>query len=251
MPLVDEARALLAERPRSFGHVIVDEAQDLTPMQLRMVARRAASGSITILGDIAQATGPVAYDGWASVLAHLPGEEAEVEELRHAYRVPAEIMELALPLLDRIAPDVSAPVAFRAGGEPPRIERVAEGALVTAALRAAGRLAREEGLLAVILPDALVPGLRGRLGATTTASPCSPRDARRGSSSTTSSWWSPRSSRRARPASASSTSPSRARPARWSSCTPARCPRSSTRDAHDFRSGGAPGRAAPCETGRT
>ena len=56
--LVDEARALLAERPRSFGHVIVDEAQDLTPMQLRMVARRAPSGSITILGDIAQATGP-------------------------------------------------------------------------------------------------------------------------------------------------------------------------------------------------
>jgi DNA helicase IV len=159
--LVDEARALLAERPRSFGHVIVDEAQDLTPMQLRMVARRAAGGSLTILGDIAQATGPVSYGGWGDVLAHLPGEEADVEELRHAYRVPAEIMELALPLLDRIAPDVSAPIAFRSGGAPPRIERVAEGDLITAAMHAAGRLAREEGLLAVILPDPLVPDFEG------------------------------------------------------------------------------------------
>ncbi len=90
--------------------MIVDEAQDLTPMQLRMVARRASGGSLTILGDVAQATGPVAYRRWDEVLAHLPrGDEAEVEELRHAYRVPREIMELALPLLERIAPDVAPP----------------------------------------------------------------------------------------------------------------------------------------------
>ena len=78
---------------------------------------------LTILGDIAQATGPVAYPSWEEVLAHLPGE-AEVEELRHAYRVPAEIMELALPLLERIAPDVSPPLAFRGGAVPPRVEHV-------------------------------------------------------------------------------------------------------------------------------
>jgi DNA helicase IV len=161
VPLVDEARALLAEPPRSFGHVIVDEAQDLTPMQLRMIARRASAGSLTILGDIAQATGPVAYAGWRDVLRHLPGDGAEIAELRHAYRVPAEIMELALPLLERIAPQVAAPVAFRAGGAPPRLERVPEVDLVTAALRAAGRLEREEGLVAVILPEALVPDFEG------------------------------------------------------------------------------------------
>ena len=116
VPLVDEARALLAAPPRAFGHVIVDEAQDLTPMQLRMVARRARAGSITILGDIAQATGPVVHDRWDEVVAYLDAADtAEVAELRHAYRVPAEIMELALPLLDVVAPDVAPPVAFRTG----------------------------------------------------------------------------------------------------------------------------------------
>ena len=160
LPLVDEARALLAEPPRRFGHVIVDEAQDLTPMQLRMVARRARGGSVTILGDIAQATGPIVHDRWDDVLAHLDAAApAEVAELRHAYRVPAEIMALALPLLDVVAPEVAPPVAFRSGAVPPRIERVAEDDLVTAALREALALADEEGLLAVILPDALVPRL--------------------------------------------------------------------------------------------
>ncbi len=94
IPLLDEARALLAEAPRAFGHVIVDEAQDLTPMQLRMVARRARAGSVTVLGDIAQATGPVVHDRWDDVLAYLEAPpDAEVAELRHAYRVPAEIMD--------------------------------------------------------------------------------------------------------------------------------------------------------------
>jgi DNA helicase IV len=158
--LVDEARALLAEAPRAFGHVIVDEAQDLTPMQLRAVARRATGGSLTILGDIAQATGPVAYDTWEEVLAHLPGD-AEVEQLRHAYRVPAEIMELALPLLELIAPRVTPPVAFRTGAAPPRIEHVPQDELVVTALRAVRRLAEEEGLLAVILPELLMPELSG------------------------------------------------------------------------------------------
>jgi hypothetical protein len=156
VPLLDEARAVLDEPPRTFGHVIVDEAQDLTPMQLRMVARRAARASVTILGDIAQATGPVVHDGWQGVLRHLPGE-GEIAELRHAYRVPAEIMELALPLLDRIAPDVEPPLAFRTGATAPRVEHVAEDRLVATALERALDLAREEGLLAVILPERLVP----------------------------------------------------------------------------------------------
>jgi DNA helicase IV len=160
IPLLDEARALLAEPPRTYGHVIVDEAQDLTPMQLRMVARRARGGSVTILGDIAQATGPVVYDRWDEVLTPLDATAtAEVAELRHAYRVPAEIMDLALPLLEAVAPGVAPPIAFRSGAAAPRIERVDEGDLVTAALREAVALAAEEGLLAVILPDSLVPDI--------------------------------------------------------------------------------------------
>jgi AAA domain len=159
LPLIDEARALLAETPKQYGHVIVDEVQDLTPMQLRMVARRAA-GAFTVLGDIAQATGPLPYHHWEQLLPYLPGgDQAQVEELRHAYRVPREIMELALPLLETIAPDVGPPLAYRVGAEPPRI--VSAEAPLTTGYEEAARLAGEEGLLAMIAP----PSLRGADGA--------------------------------------------------------------------------------------
>jgi DNA helicase IV len=154
--LLDEAHALVGEPPRTYDHVIVDEAQDLTPMQLRMIARRARDGRLTILGDVAQGTGAVVYASWDDVLPYLPrGGEAEVEELRHAYRVPREIMEVALPLLDTIAPGIERPLAYRVGGEEPVVRRVEEGALLAEAYREAARLARE-GLVAVIVPDELV-----------------------------------------------------------------------------------------------
>ena len=82
-----------------------------------------------------------------------------VEELRHAYRVPAEIMALALPLLDAIAPDVEPPIAYRRGGEPPLVRRVEEGRLLEEALREAGRLAEAEGLLAIVAPPSLAASL--------------------------------------------------------------------------------------------
>jgi len=154
--LLDEAHTLLVAPPRTFGHVIVDEAQDLTPMQLRMIARRARGGALTILGDVAQATGPIAYRSWTEVLRELPGgEDAKVEELRHAYRVPREIMELALPLLDEIAPDVEAPLSYRTGAAPPLIRQVEEKHLLAEAYHEAERLAQEEGLLALIVPEEL------------------------------------------------------------------------------------------------
>ena len=159
IPLLDEARALLEAPPRSFGHVIVDEAQDLTPMQLRMIARRARNGSLTILGDVAQGTGAVSYTSWDDVLPHLPhGGEAAVEEMRHAYRVPREIMEVALPLLDTIAPDLAPPISYRTGAGPPAVRQVAEEHLLAEAYREAATLAEQGGLLAVIVPDELLPG---------------------------------------------------------------------------------------------
>ncbi len=160
IPLLDEARSLLEAPPHRYGHVIVDEAQDLSPMQLRMIARRAPDGGLTILGDVAQGTGVVVYASWAEVLPHLPhGDEAAVEELRHAYRVPREIMEIALPLLDTIAPDVAPPIAYRTGAEAPKMLRVEERELLAAAYREAERLAREDGLLALIAPDGLAAEL--------------------------------------------------------------------------------------------
>ena len=158
IPLLDEARALLGTPPRAYGHVIVDEAQDLTPMQLRMVARRAREGALTMLGDVAQATGAVRYPSWEDVLPHLPhGDETDVEELRHAYRVPREIMEVALPLLDTIAPDVAPPISYRTGADPPSVYRVEEAHLLTEAYRHAAAAA--DGLLAVIVPDELLAEL--------------------------------------------------------------------------------------------
>jgi DNA helicase IV len=158
LPLVDEARALLHGPTARYGHVIVDEAQDLTPMQLRMVGRR-TTGSFTILGDVAQATGPVAYERWEQLLGALPdGPRATIEELRHAYRVPREIMALALPLLEHVAPDVTPPIAYRVGASPPRIVR--GDPPLEAAYEEAAALADAEGLLALIVP----PSLRGDPG---------------------------------------------------------------------------------------
>jgi DNA helicase IV len=156
VPLLDEARALLDGAPRSYGHVIVDEAQDLSPMQLLAISRRAVDGSLTILGDVAQATGPVVYRRWEELVPFLPEDaELEIEELRHAYRVPAEIMDFALPLLDEIAPEVEAPIAYRDGGDPPRLVRVEETELIETALREAVALDSLDGMLAVIVPRTL------------------------------------------------------------------------------------------------
>ncbi len=153
VPLLDEARTLLAGAPRSYGHVIVDEAQDLSPMQLLAISRRAVDGSFTILGDVAQATGPVVYRRWQELQPYLPDDaEMDIEELRHAYRVPAEIMDFALPLLDRIAPEVEPPLAYRKGGDPPKLVQVGAEELLAAALREASALAELDGLLAVIVP---------------------------------------------------------------------------------------------------
>jgi DNA helicase IV len=153
LPLLDVARTLIDGAPRSYGHVIVDEAQDLSPMQLLSISRRAADGSLTMLGDVAQATGPVVYGRWEELEPYLPPDATvTIEELRHAYRVPAEIMDVALPLLDRIAPGMERPLAYRRGGEPPRLLEVAEADLLDTALRAASDL---DGLLAVIAPSSL------------------------------------------------------------------------------------------------
>jgi DNA helicase IV len=164
LPLIDEARHRLAGPAGTFGHVIVDEAQDLTPMQLRMVARRARRGSLTDLGDIAQATGPIPYGSWRDVLPHLPDEAGiAVEELRLAYRVPSEIMALAAPLLPLVAADAEPPVAYRSGGDPPRVVAVAESGLVERAVAESGRLRGEEGTVGLIVPQSLVAAARTAL----------------------------------------------------------------------------------------
>ena len=102
VPLLDEARALLGPRRRrrsedgtdpdevrTYGHIVVDEAQDLSPMQLRMLARRSLNGSMTVVGDIAQATGVWAHRDWDDILEHLPKKRpSQRAELSIGYRIP-------------------------------------------------------------------------------------------------------------------------------------------------------------------
>ncbi|WP_307132183.1 HelD family protein [Streptomyces aurantiacus] len=107
--LIDEATDLV-QRTHSLGHVVLDEAQDLSPMQYRAVGRRCTTGSATVLGDLAQGTTPWATRSWDEALAHLGKRDAVVEELTAGFRVPTDVITYASRLLPYIAPGL-APVA--------------------------------------------------------------------------------------------------------------------------------------------
>ncbi|MEE1761955.1 HelD family protein [Streptomyces sp. SP18BB07] len=123
--LLDEVAGLLAH-PDGYGHVVVDEAQDLSPMECRAIARRAAYGSVTVLGDLAQGTTPWAARDWPGLLAHLGKPDARVVPLTTGFRVPQAVVGLANGLLGRLGVDVPAARSLRRDGEL-RIRRV-EGA---------------------------------------------------------------------------------------------------------------------------
>ncbi|MET9436121.1 UvrD-helicase domain-containing protein [Streptomyces sp. NPDC006551] len=110
--LIDEAKDLV-ERTHSLGHVVLDEAQDLSPMQYRAVGRRCTTGSATILGDLAQGTTPWATESWAQALGHLGKPEAVVEELTAGFRVPREVIAYASRLLPHMSPGLAAVESVR------------------------------------------------------------------------------------------------------------------------------------------
>ena len=147
---------------RAFGHIVVDEVQDLSPMQLRMLARRSLSGSMTVVGDIAQATGPWAPQGWDDITRYLsPQRPPRLVELTVSYRTPAEVVALAAQVLAVAAPEISPPRPVRESGFPPRI--VATSRVGLSARLA--ELAREEvaavapGRVAVLGPTVMLPEL--------------------------------------------------------------------------------------------
>jgi DNA helicase IV len=162
--LIDEAAGLL-EREQSFGHVVVDEAQDLSPMQARAIARRSEHGSITLLGDLAQGTAPWAAADWRDTLRHLGKPDAVVVPLTIGFRVPAVVVALANRLLPALGVDVPEAVSLRRDGDlsvvgVPSADEVDAAMLVevTAALE-------HEGSVAVIAADAAVDRLRAHLAA--------------------------------------------------------------------------------------
>jgi DNA helicase IV len=162
--LVDEA-ADLVERTPSLGHVVADEAQDLSPMMLRAVGRRCTTGSATVLGDLAQATTPWATRSWDEALSHLGKPTAHVEELTLGFRVPGEVIEYAARLLPVIAPGLTPPTSVRRARGELEVVRTDEAGLLAQVGRIARDAARRVGSVGLIAPDDLVPGVVASLDA--------------------------------------------------------------------------------------
>ncbi|HEY3845269.1 MAG TPA: ATP-binding domain-containing protein [Acidimicrobiales bacterium] len=152
LPLLDEAEFLVNGQKRTYGHVVVDEAQDLTPMQFRMVARRAPAGSLTVLGDLAQATGAWSYETWDDLLEHLPATApVRRDELTLGYRAPGQVLDLASKLLPLAAPTVTPTRSIRRGRREPRIVEVPPDQLLPESLAEATRLSGEDLLVGLIV----------------------------------------------------------------------------------------------------
>jgi len=135
--IVDEAEALVNGVARTYGHVVVDEAQDLSAMALRALARRCPSRSMTVLGDLAQATAPAAQRSWDEAVRHLGSpEHARIEELTLGYRVPAPVLDFANRLLPSVAPGVSPSQSVRQQGRAPVVVHVDDGGRLAAEVAA-------------------------------------------------------------------------------------------------------------------
>lgn len=160
--LVDEAQDLV-ERTHSLGHVVLDEAQDLSPMQYRAVGRRCTTGSATILGDLAQGTTPWATTSWAEALGHLGKPEAVVEELTAGFRVPREVIAYASRLLPHMSPGLAAVESVREN--PGSLEIRHTDTLDQDVVAACAEALAHEGSIGLIAADARIAPLAEALTA--------------------------------------------------------------------------------------
>lgn len=173
LALLDEAADCI-ERTTSLGHVIVDEAQDLSAMQLRGVGRRCSTGSATVLGDVAQATTPWAPASWEATMTHLGKPAHHLEELLQGFRVPAVVIEYASRLLPVIAPGLAAPQSVRSNRGVLDLAAVEAARLLDTVVETVERATRTAGSVGVIgvpttldaVSDALTSAgvAHGRLG---------------------------------------------------------------------------------------
>ncbi|MER5824371.1 ATP-binding domain-containing protein [Streptomyces mirabilis] len=159
--LIDEATDLV-QRTHSLGHVVLDEAQDLSPMQYRAVGRRCTTGSATVLGDLAQGTTPWATRSWDEALAHLGKGEAVIEELTAGFRVPTDVIAYASRLLPHIAPGLTPVASVR---ENPGFFEVRPTTADEQVVDACEELLRNEGSVGLIAADARIPALTEALAA--------------------------------------------------------------------------------------
>ncbi|MER5891565.1 UvrD-helicase domain-containing protein [Streptomyces sp. NPDC001876] len=162
--LIDEAGDLVA-RTHSLGHVVIDEAQDLSPMQYRAVGRRCSTGSATVLGDLAQGTTPWSTESWAQALFHLGKADAVVEELTAGFRVPREVIAYASRLLPAISPGLAAVESVRESPGSLAVREVAADVLDAAVVAACEESLVHEGSIGLIAADARIPALADALTA--------------------------------------------------------------------------------------
>ncbi|WP_020140310.1 UvrD-helicase domain-containing protein [Streptomyces sp. 351MFTsu5.1] len=159
--LIDETTDIV-ERTHSLGHVVLDEAQDLSPMQYRAVGRRCSTGSATVLGDLAQGTTPWATRSWDEALAHLGKSDGVIEELTAGFRVPTDVITYASRLLPHIAPGLTPVASVR---ENPGFFDLRETSGPGEVVAACEELLRNEGSTGLIAADARVPELADALTA--------------------------------------------------------------------------------------
>ncbi len=159
--LIDEAADLIRRTP-SLGHVVLDEAQDLSPMQYRAVGRRCTTGSATVLGDLAQGTTPWATRSWEEALAHLGKPDAVVEELTAGFRVPTDVITYASRLLPHIAPGLTPVASIR---ENPGFFEVRGSSGPDDVIAACRELLSREGSVGLIAADPRIPALTDALAA--------------------------------------------------------------------------------------
>jgi DNA helicase IV len=146
--LVDEAAAHVT-RPPSYGHVVIDEAQDLSAMACRAVGRRCETGSATVLGDVAQATAPDAVADWSQTLEHLGKSDGVVVSLTRGYRVPQEVLDLANRLLPSLAAGIGAAESIRHSAGSLRL-RHTDGTVASVVVDTVSARLEQEGSIGVI-----------------------------------------------------------------------------------------------------
>jgi DNA helicase IV len=151
------AERAAADRTWAFGHIVVDEAQELSEMAWRMVMRRCPSRSMTIAGDIAQSSNPASATSWDQVLTPHLGNRWRLDRLTINYRTPAEIMAVAADVLAKIDADVDMPMSVRETGTTPWRQEVKADELAHQLAAAAVLEAAEAGggNVAVLVPPAL------------------------------------------------------------------------------------------------
>jgi DNA helicase IV len=146
------------DRTWTFGHVIVDEAQELSAMAWRMIMRRIPNRWMTVIGDTAQTGDPAGTNSWGEVLTPYVAQRWRKFDLTVNYRTPSEIMAVAAPILEQIDSEMSAPTSIRSSGQPPVFEQTSADTIGSVA----ARLAAEplDGIAAIIAPDELVDEIR-------------------------------------------------------------------------------------------